>query len=297
MKEKDFVKIVITASDEAERNAAVEYVTEKLKEKGCVAFSMFDGDELKAEPTEQRAVLISSGAELERLCAEGGDTEGFEIGLRDSYDAVFILEGGFTDGLISLWTGTPHLRIVSGKKALLREMLSFLGIPAPLEAERKYLIEYPDIQALSTDPFCRMTEIWQTYLKSCEGIELRVRKRGERGVYQYFRTEKRKLCGIKRQETEERICEGEYLRLLENADPERRTIEKHRYCLVYGGRYYEIDVYPFWNDRAILEIELSEEAEEVPIPPMLRVIREVTHDEAYKNSYLARRLDMDEGRR
>ena len=73
-----------------------------------------------------------------------------------------------------------------------------------------------------------------------------------------------------------------------DADPTRMPIRKDRYCLADGNQYFEIDSYPFWNDQAILEIELSDPEEEIRFPKMLKVIREVTEDEAYKNASLAK---------
>lgn len=51
--------------------------------------------------------------------------------------------------------------------------------------------------------------------------------------------------------------------------------------------YFEIDIYPFWMDKAIMEIELSEPNEEIRFPEMINVVREVTEDNQYKNSSLA----------
>lgn len=53
------------------------------------------------------------------------------------------------------------------------------------------------------------------------------------------------------------------------------------------NQYFEIDIYPFWMDKAIMEIELSEPNEEIRFPEMINVIREVTEDDQYKNSSLA----------
>lgn len=116
---------------------------------------------------------------------------------------------------------------------------------------------------------------------------MRVRQRGENGHYVYFLTTKRKLCGMKRVEIERRLTKEEYLTLLMDADTSKRQIRKNRYCLTYGSRYFEIDVYPFWSDRAIMEIELADENEKVDFPEFIKVIKEVTGDESYKNSSLA----------
>ena len=62
-------------------------------------------------------------------------------------------------------------------------------------------------------------------------------------------------------------------------------IRKTRYCLSENGQYFEIDLYPFWKDQAIVEIELLQ----IQLPGFLHVIKEVTDDDSYKNASLARR--------
>jgi CYTH domain-containing protein len=57
---------------------------------------------------------------------------------------------------------------------------------------------------------------------------------------------------------------------------------------MYENQYFEIDVYPFWKDKAILEIELNDENTKISFPKEIKVIKEVTEDEAYKNASLAR---------
>ena len=48
--------------------------------------------------------------------------------------------------------------------------------PAPIEAERKFLVEI-----VGELPECRELEITQTYLKEKDGVEPRIRKRKENG--------------------------------------------------------------------------------------------------------------------
>ncbi len=130
-------------------------------------------------------------------------------------------------------------------------------------------------------------EIVQTYLKSDNGDEVRVRQRGYDGNYIYFQTIKRRVSDIKRIEIERRLSEREYLKLLMNTDTTKRQIRKDRYCLTYDNQYFEIDIYPFWKDKAIAEIELSDENAEVRFPKEIKKIDEVTNNEAYKNASLA----------
>ena len=243
-----------------------------------------------------------------------------EVDLRDNYDAVFHLvtaakgaekfyttannaartetveqAAALDDKLIAAWTGHPHLRIIDNAtdfedklKRLIVEISSFLGEPEPYEIERKFLIEYPDVSALEKLPNCQRVEIIQTYLIAASGEESRVRQRGIDGNYIYFQTTKKKVTEVKRIEVERRLSKDEYLQLLMDADPTCRPIRKTRYCLTYDNQYFEIDVYPFWKDKAILEIELADESTEIRFPAQIKVIAEVTEDDSYKNAALAK---------
>ena len=242
-----------------------------------------------------------------------------EIELRDHYDAVFHLvtaakgarkfyttannaarketpeeAAALDDKLISAWTGHPHFRIIDNSsdfetkmKRLITQISLFLGEPEPLEIERKFLIEYPDIQWLESIPNCQKIEICQTYLKADPDEEIRIRQRGFDGHYVFFQTVKRKINETTRVETESRLSEKEYLQLMMKADPTRRQIRKNRYCLSFENQYFEIDIYPFWKDQAIAEIELSDENDLIRFPKQIKVIKEVTEDDAYKNANLA----------
>lgn len=241
--------------------------------------------------------------------------------IRDRYDAVFHLvtaakgaeefytlsnntarkespeEAARLDDLtIAAWAGHPHLRAIDNstdfnKKMdrVIAEIASFLGEPEPYEIERKFLIEYPDLKKLEENPKCRRIEIIQTYLKADDGSEVRVRQRGENGNYTYFQTTKKTLNGVKRIEVESRLSKDEYLSLLMEADMSKRQIRKTRYCLVHENQYFEIDVYPFWNDKAIMELELADENEQIKFPDYIKIIKEVTDDPDYKNASLAGR--------
>lgn len=243
-----------------------------------------------------------------------------EVELRDNYGAVFHLvtaakgaEEFYTtanntarretveeaammdDKTIDAWTGHPHFRIIDNStdfdtkiKRLIKEITSYLGEPEPYEIERKFLIEYPNMDWLTSLPNCQKVDIIQTYLNSGPDEEIRVRQRGLKGNYIYTKTIKRKISDLKRLEIEKRLTKDEYLNLLMDADTSKHQIRKTRYCLTYKNSYLEIDIYPFWNNKAILEIELSSEDAEISIPEEIKVIKEVTDDESYKNVNLAK---------
>ncbi|MBR5534427.1 MAG: CYTH domain-containing protein [Ruminiclostridium sp.] len=155
------------------------------------------------------------------------------------------------------------------------------------EIERKFLIAYPDVHVLEGWPGMTRSEMVQTYLCAPEGDEARVRQRTQDGVSRWFHTVKRGE-GIRRQEEERDISQAEYHSLLAQADPTKRVLEKTRYCLPYEGKLLEVDLYPFWQDQAVLEVELAHEDDSFSIPQELTVLREVTGDMAYKNAVLAK---------
>lgn len=202
-------------------------------------------------------------------------------------------------GCMRAWTGHSHLRVIKNNctfeeklNKLLEEVYTLLGIPVPVEIERKYLIEMPDMDELKSKYDCTTVDIIQTYLVSeDEGTERRVRQRGIDGNYTFYYTEKQIISELSRVERERKISEKEYLTLLMEADTDLHQIKKQRTCFVSDGKYFELDVYPFWTHKAILEIELTNENQDVTIPDGLVVIDEVTNDSRYKNRELAKGMD------
>lgn len=199
------------------------------------------------------------------------------------------------DQLINAWTGHPHLRIIDNStnfeekmKRLLAEISNVLGEPEPYEIERKYLIALPDIPYLESLPNCEKVHIVQTYLKSDLNEEVRIRQRGKDGSYIYSKTRKIQVDGMKRIEIENRLSQEEYVNELINADSSCGQIIKDRYCLSYKNQYFEIDVYPFWPDKAICEIELMNENDNVMLPDFIKVIEDVTDNNEYKNYNIAK---------
>ncbi len=245
---------------------------------------------------------------------------------RDSYDAVFHLvtaadgaedaytlsnNGARTESieeardvdkkLINAWTGHPHFRIIDnstdfhGKmNRLMKEITSALGEPLPYEVERKFLINYPDISYLENLPNCQKIDIAQSYLLSASGKERRVRARGQNGHYIYYLTEKEPVSNGKRIEIERRLTQEEYIKYSMEADPSLHTIRKTRYCLSYNSTYFEIDIYPSWNNQAFVEVELHDENEIINFPDFIEVIREVTDDSMYSNHELAKAMPEEE---
>ena len=243
-----------------------------------------------------------------------------EAYIRDNYDAVFHLRtaaygaenfyGNETnpdrkenieearvadDKLLNAWTGHPHLRVITNDnkgiheklKELMQNITQFLGEPTPYEIERKFIIQKPDITYLESLPNCHKINIVQTYLKSNDGVERRVRQRMDGDHVTYYLTEKRPVKFMVRKEDERRISATEYASYLMEQDFTRHPIVKDRYCLLENNQYFEIDVYPFWENQAIMEIELTNENDPIHFPQSIQILTEVTGNKMYDNYHLS----------
>jgi CYTH domain-containing protein len=211
------------------------------------------------------------------------------------------------------WVGHEHLRVIANrtvnnqpvsfaekKSCLVREVFHAIGIPSPVEIERKYLVKWFDPESIPV-PYSR-TLIEQHYLESDQVIERRVRKMTPQassgqtsiayGTPLYVYTEKVGMPGsVSRLERERVISAVEYVALLRERSKDRpKPIVKTRHSLVFKNQYIQID---FFADRfyglplVIAEIELTEEQQVVELPDFFKEVREVTEDPHYRNASLA----------
>lgn len=155
-----------------------------------------------------------------------------------------------------------------------------------MEIERKYLVKMPDIGSLNVT---RKRHIIQTYLTDGKGgSQRRVRKIEENGRVEYTYTEKIFLTRITRRENEYEINADDYERLCRYPKKGLVPVEKTRYCFEYENQMFELDVYPYSDELAILELELKDSAQEIFFPEYIEVIEEVSEKIEYSNANLAR---------
>lgn len=190
------------------------------------------------------------------------------------------------------WLGHPHLRIIENYQDFSEKILkvgaavcNVVGVPEPIETERKFLVKnfiFPE--GLKFEQI----EIQQTYLLGIENETARIRKRGQHGSFTYTHTVKRHLGPGKNVEIERMISSREYLDLLSLADPSRDPIKKDRICFLHDGQYFELDIFKGSHQPLImLEAELEEENQTVPLPPWIEIVREVTSEPEFGNARLA----------
>ena len=165
------------------------------------------------------------------------------------------------------------------------EISSLLGIPEPVEMERKFLVDI-----VGDIPDSREMEMFQTYLLTRNGEESRIRKRGENGHYAYFLTTKKFLSSNQRIEVERQITPSEYVNLKSSADPDKQMVHKLRRCFVWDNRYFELDTFLSPElPHCLLEIEDVAMDEVISFPPFLKVVKDITGDANYYNYNLALR--------
>ena len=159
-----------------------------------------------------------------------------------------------------------------------------------LEIERKYLISMPSSSVLNA---LSSSQIEQIYILGGEGGRERIRRRESGGRCVYTHTAKKRLSDLTRIETEEDISEEEYLLLKTRKDPERDVIFKTRFLYPYQNQVFEIDVFPFWRDQALMELELQSEEQTIMLPPDINVIRDVTAEKEYTNAAIAKSIPFE----
>ena len=196
---------------------------------------------------------------------------------------------------LNSWVGHPHLRVFDNStdfeekmRRVVAEVRALLGVPSPYEIERKFLIKMPTKAEMRRLGFVAKKNIIQTYLGKRGNTERRIRQRGTKeNGYSFFYTEKTNISKGTRKEVEEKISLARYAELMTDSDTSLYQISKTRHCFVFDNRYFEMDIYPFSKEYAILEIELDNIDEEINLPK-LRVVKEVTDDPAYSNAELAK---------
>ena len=197
---------------------------------------------------------------------------------------------------VEAWLGHQHLAVVGnaygsfrGKlEAGWREACRLLGIPAPREIEKKFLVEAVDFQALGIPHAVIDIEQYYLALPDKDGVSTRVRSFGQDGAGTYIFTQKREIVPGEVEEIEERISEMVFAHYTKYQKRHTVCIRKRRTCFVYNDQYFMYD--EFLTGRpglTILEIELKSQDAPVDLPPFVVVREDVSQNREYFNSTIA----------
>lgn len=254
---------------------------------------------------EFREVLASFGRTEEEVmgyydavlhlvsCAKGAEFA-YNFGNEARYEPLEVAREK-DDLTLRAWSKHPNLRVIDNSVNFedkiargLRAIYETIGEPVPEEVWHKYLIELPDVAKLVERYRAAGIDMMQTYLsQTSPSIVRRIRQQKNGDEYLYFYTEKH-YTGDGTWETERPISGKEYIQYLMEGDISLHAVHKMKYRFNYEGHRFEIDVYPFSDERAIMRAAMPKDKDEIAIPPEVKILREVTNDPAYRNSQLAK---------
>lgn len=173
------------------------------------------------------------------------------------------------------------------RKAM-NEIYKVLGEVPPTQSERKFLIRYADERTVEAYQPVEQV-ITQSYLvEKDKGTMRRARKVQSHGSTAYYAIEKQQVSAVERIERERMLSQKEYLRILNDVDPEYGSITKRRFCFQYEGQYMTIDTYACTPDLAILDVQLAHKGDEAHIPPELSIVREVTEEKQFEGPMISK---------
>ena len=275
-----------------EKDVLVIYDRALMDDKAYISDEEFAATLAGFDGRTEKTVLAGYDAVLHLVtCAKGAEFA-YDLGNEARTESIEYARE-MDDRTLRAWSGHPNLRIIDNAinfedkiNRAIREIYRIVGQPEPMVRKRKYLSSMPDMENLAERYAAVPIDMVQTYLcmtNPC--IERRVRRQKHGGDYMYFYTEKHIRPDGTKWDTEKPITEKDYNRYLLEADPELQSVDKTKYRFVYDSCRFEIDVYPFSADKAVM-FRYSEN-DEAAIPPEIRVIREVTGDPDYKNKQLA----------
>ena len=193
---------------------------------------------------------------------------------------------------LAAWTGHPHMVIIGNHRpfqekiaSAIKAIYGCLGIPAPVERERKFLARMPDLAAIvKYNPVA--SQIVQTYLPNSGNTERRIRQRGDGVNFSFFYTEKTDLPEkTDRIERESIISPRQYAAYL--AQAVTASVRKTRSCFPYQNQYMEMDIYAGESRFVTIEVEGLEASDRIFFPPEIEVIKEITGDKRYSNRAIA----------
>ena len=264
------------------------YITDEEFDHVIAKFGLTMEDVLSKYDAVIHLVSCAKGAEFAYNLDNGARTETLEHAVE------------MDDKTLRAWSPHPNLKIVDNTvdfeqkiRRAMQEIYRIVGEPEPMEKKRKYLIKMPDMNQLIVRYGAVPFEMAQHYLlETNPAIERRIRRQKNGSDYLYFYTEKHTMADEEVWDTERPISGKNYLKYLMEADPNLQEVHKVKYRFNYGLERFEIDIYPFSKDKAVMFAYAGEDVQDINMPPEIEVIREVTGDVNYKNKTLARTHEL-----
>ena len=226
-------------------------------------------------------------------CANGAEFA-YNFGNEARYEPIEVAREK-DNSILRAWRPHPNLHVIDNSvdfeekiDRAIRAIYEIIGQKKPEQIWHKYLIAMPDLAALEREYQIEGVDMMQTYLQQTNPqVTRRIRQQKNGGEYLYFYTEKR-VSDSGQWETEKPISEKQYIQYLMEGDTSLHAVHKTKYRFAYDGTPFEIDVYPFCAERAVMRAALPVGQNTLDVPPQIEILREVTGDPAFKNRQLAR---------
>ena len=166
-------------------------------------------------------------------------------------------------------------------------LFEYLGLAKPTLKQRKFLVEKEEFVTIAKSYEANSTIIEQVYLKTSDkNIERKIRKVGKNGKYVYYYIVKHldESVGIKQQQISSKL----YDMLYNERDEKSAVLTKTRYYFSKDSIYYNLDVFENMKN-SILEVRTTDKNNNIQFDVRGK-FREVTNDERFKNSNIAKAL-------
>ncbi|MBQ0035982.1 MAG: AAA family ATPase [Firmicutes bacterium] len=201
------------------------------------------------------------------------------------------------DMALKAWEEHPN-RVVIGNETdfevkmrkAIQTVFEYLGDEKPVEVFKKYLVEIDKdiVENIKKEVDYSNVHIIQHYLISTSGNERRIRMRDKNGSVVYYYSEASYISTNERIKKDRILSERQYNEYVSEIDKSLNKIDKIRHSFIYDNLFYKLDIFDFDDTKALLSVQLPEGIENVKIPSYIKVIKEVTDNNAYKNYYLAK---------
>eukprot|EP00741_Cyanophora_paradoxa_P004301 tig00000792_g4175.t1 len=195
------------------------------------------------------------------------------------------------------WLGHPHLRIIDngtdfpGKmRRVVDTIKTLVGLPIPVEVQRKFLIKPISVQDLGKLPVSRVEifDVEEVFLRTSDGTEAKVRRRGQNGTFTYMHSVRYPMANGQRIELKRQISGRDYVNLLATADPNMRPVHKRRACFVFDTQSFVLDTFVEPHEgMTVLRVEAEHREQVITLPPGVAVLDEVTGNSIFSSAHLA----------
>lgn len=203
--------------------------------------------------------------------------------------------------LIDSWSGHPHHFIIGNQSEggfkqkmnrVMNAVLQTVGLVQNAAEQRKFLLKRDaEGKFIFNDSIeTKVFNVEEMILKldNPSIIEQKVRSRGI-GESHSYGVETREIKNGQRITSKRQISAREYVQLMDLKDDEKNVVEKSRHTFIHNNICFIIDHFQSIKGQpCILRYESEEREQKVPLPPFVRVVREVTDEKCYQTGYMAR---------